>query len=481
MSIHQGQGAKLWGGRFENGRDSLAEQFNASIEVDCQLLEQDVAGSIAHSKMLHKIGVLSLEEQEKLEKGLLEVKQMLQENPELFSIAHEDIHMNVEWLLTKQIGSVAKKLHTARSRNDQVALDFKLYLRAQNEKLQKALLRLMSVLLDLAKAHKETMMPGYTHLQRAQPITLGFHLLTYVYMFERDLERLCEQFKRLDQMPLGAGALAGLPYPVDREMVQSLLGFKSLALHAMDAVSDRDYAVEFLATGSTIQMHFSRLAEELILWSSSEFGYVRLSEAYCTGSSIMPQKRNPDVAELIRGKTGRIYGNLFNLLTTLKALPLAYNKDLQEDKAPVMDTASQLLVMAELMARMLETASFNKEKMAQAVSMGYLNATDLADYWVAKGMAFREAHSCSGAAVKLAESLGLELKDLDQQTYISILKQVLGVLEVPKGYVDESLYEAIDLWHCVKKKASPGSTAILAVEQMILEKENMVKSQQNKK
>lgn len=479
MSIHQGQGAKLWGGRFENGRDSLAEQFNASIEVDHKLLEQDVAGSIAHSKMLHKIGVLSLEEQAKLESGLLTVKQMLLDNPELFSIAHEDIHMNVEWLLTKQIGAVAKKLHTARSRNDQVALDFKLYLREQNQKLQKALLRLMSVLLDLAKAHKETLMPGYTHLQRAQPITLGFHLLTYVYMFERDIERLAEQYKRLGQMPLGAGALAGLPYPVDRDMVKELLGFESLALHAMDAVSDRDYAVEFLASGATIQMHFSRLAEELILWSSNEFGYIRLSEAYCTGSSIMPQKRNPDVAELIRGKTGRIYGNLFNLLTTLKALPLAYNKDLQEDKAPVMDTASQLLVMAELMARMLETASFNKEKMAQAVSLGYLNATDLADYWVAKGMAFREAHSCSGAAVKLAESLGLELKDLDQQTYISLLKQVLGEGADVAHLVNDDLYEAIDLWHCVRKKASLGSTSILAVTHMILEKETVIENFKN--
>lgn len=479
MAIHQGQGAKLWGGRFDNGRDSLAEQFNASIDVDYQLLEQDVAGSIAHSKMLHHIGVLTEQEQQRLERGLLEVKEMLKENPELFSIAHEDIHMNVEWLLTKQIGPVAKKLHTARSRNDQVALDFKLYLREQNQKLQQALCRLMSVLLALAKAHKETLMPGYTHLQRAQPITLGFHLLTYVYMLERDLERLKEQFKRLDQMPLGAGALAGLPYPVDREMVKALLGFNALAEHAMDAVSDRDYAVEFLSAGATIQMHFSRLAEELILWSSSEFGYVRLSEAYCTGSSIMPQKRNPDVAELVRGKTGRIYGNLFNLLTTLKALPLAYNKDLQEDKAPVMDTAKQLLIMAELMARMLETASFNQEKMAQAVSLGYLNATDLADYWVSKGMAFREAHSCSGAAVKLAESLGLELKDLDPQAYGIILKQVLGEEALWSHYVGDDLYEAIDLWHCVKKKASLGSTAILAVEQMIVAKEKVLQNYQN--
>lgn len=474
MAIHQGQGAKLWGGRFESGRDSLAEQFNASIEVDHQFLEQDVAGSIAHSKMLCHIGVLTVEEQEKIEKGLMDVKEMLQEKPELFSVAHEDIHMNIEWLLTKQIGSVAKKLHTARSRNDQVALDFKLYLRDQNQKLQKALLRLMSVLLELSKAHKETLMPGYTHLQRAQPITLGFHLLTYVYMFERDLERLREQFKRLDQMPLGAGALAGLPYPIDREMVKELLGFKSLALHAMDAVSDRDYAIEFLATGATMQMHFSRLAEELILWSSSEFGYIRLAEAYCTGSSIMPQKRNPDVAELIRGKTGRVYGNLFNLLTTLKALPLAYNKDLQEDKAPVMDTASQLLMITELMARMLETANFHKEKMAQAVSLGYLNATDLADYWVSKGMAFREAHSCSGASVKLAESLGVELKDLDQQTFRGILTQVMGEGTAVEKYLGDDLYEAIELWFCVKKKASLGSTAILAVEQMIAEKEMII-------
>lgn len=455
---------KLWGGRFEGKVDSLAEKFNASIEVDQVLLEEDVMGSIGHSQMLLKIGLLTESEQQQIEKGLNEVKQDFQAHPEWFDVNLEDIHMNVEYQLTKKIGEVAKKLHTARSRNDQVALDFRLYTMKQNRLLKSGCLQLMEVLLVQAEAHKESIMPGYTHLQRAQPISLGFHLLTYVEMLKRDIQRLDEQYPRASQMPLGSGALAGLPYPSDREFLKEALGFEGIATHAMDAVSDRDFAVEFLATGALLQMHLSRLAEELILWSSSEFGFIRLDDAYCTGSSIMPQKRNPDMAELIRGKSGRIYGNLLNLLTTLKALPLAYNKDLQEDKAPVMDTAKQLKMALELMARMVATATFNTENMLRAVKTGFLNATDLADYLVKLDIPFRSAHEISGKAVKWAEANGMDLESITLEKYQELLASVFTTKKV---VLDQTLYEAIDPWQSMNQKESSGSTAVLAVEQMI--------------
>lgn len=457
-------GGKLWGGRFTGQTDPLAEAFNASISVDQVLLEEDVAGSIAHSRMLALIGVLTEEEQQCIEKGLLQVKDQFLADPALFSEVHEDIHMNVEQALTAAIGDLGKKLHTARSRNDQVALDFRLYVMKQNKALRAACLQLMQVLIEQAEAHANDLMPGYTHLQRAQPVTLGFHLLTYVAMLSRDVARLDEQYPRISSMPLGSGAMAGLPYPSDRVFLQEALGFESIALHAMDAVSDRDFAVEFLATGALIQTHLSRLAEELILWSSMEFGFIRLHDAYCTGSSIMPQKRNPDVAELIRGKSGRVYGNLLNLLTTLKALPLAYNKDMQEDKAPVIDTASQLLNALTLMARMIDTAVFQTEKMAQAVAAGFLNATDLADYLVSKGLPFRMAHEVSGKAVAMAERAGQTLGDLSLETYQSLVAEVQGLQSV---LVDEGLYQAIDLNYSIAQKKSPGSTAPESVAQML--------------
>lgn len=461
--------AKLWGGRFDSGNDPLAEAFNASIDIDKALLTEDVAGSIAHSKMLAQMGVLTEEEQQKIEQGLRTVEKDLLQNPSLFSQEQEDIHMNVEYLLTLKIGPVAKKLHTARSRNDQVALDFKMYLRSRNQEIHQSLLELIKTLVSLSKKHQGDLMPGYTHLQRAQPVTLGFHLLCYVEMFKRDVERLEEQYPRLNRLPLGSGALAGLPYPTNRELLATDLGFSEIALHAMDAISDRDYAIEFLAAGAMIQMHLSRLAEELILWSTSEFSFIRLSDAYCTGSSIMPQKRNPDVAELIRGKTGRVYGNLVSLLTTLKALPLAYNKDLQEDKQPVIDTAEQLGDSLVLMTRMLATAQFKLENMEKAVKEGFLNATDLADYWVGKGMAFRQAHECSGTAVRTAEKLGLDLESLSVDQYREILTEVLSSqwqVEQPE-LLGEDLYEAINPWTSIHKKQSPGSTALGEIEKMI--------------
>ncbi len=466
-------GGKLWGGRFTGQTDPLAEAFNASIEVDQALLEEDIAGSIAHSRMLEKIGVLSSEEQQLIEAGLLKVKVKFLEHPEQFSIAQEDIHMNIEHALTAEIGDVGKKLHTARSRNDQVALDFRLYVMKQNKALKEACLQLMAVLLEKAEAHSNDLMPGYTHLQRAQPITLGFHLLAYVAMLSRDVARLNEQYPRISSMPLGSGALAGLPYPSDREFLKETLGFESIALHAMDAVSDRDYAIEFLATGSLLQMHLSRLAEELILWSSSEFGFIKLHDAYCTGSSIMPQKRNPDVAELIRGKTGRIYGNLLNLLTTLKALPLAYNKDLQEDKEPVIDTAKQLLNALELMARMVETAEFQTKKMAQSVEAGFLNATDLADYLVSKGLPFRQAHEVSGKAVGQAECEGLTLMELPLEVYQALVNEVSNAQTVQ---VDDNLYQAIDLAYSISQKKSRGSTAPEEVQHMLTHYKNMLQT-----
>lgn len=455
---------KMWGGRFTEKADPLAEQFNASIAVDQYLAEEDVTGSIAHASMLSQIGVLTKDEAGVIAEGLKEILTGLSEGSISLSMAMEDIHMNIESLLTDQVGEVAKKLHTARSRNDQVALDFRMYVKKENLALQEAVLALIETLAKQAKQHADALMPGYTHLQRAQPITLGFHLLAYVEMLKRDYDRLKDQYKRTDCMPLGSGALAGLPYENDRLYLKEALGFSEIALHAMDAVSDRDFAIEFLSTASMLQMHLSRLAEEIILWSSSEFQFIRLSDAYCTGSSIMPQKRNPDIAELIRGKTGKIYGNLMNLLTVLKALPLAYNKDLQEDKAPVIETAKELKMALTLMNRMLQSAKFNREKMAQAVEKGFLNATDLADYFVEKGVAFRLAHECAGTAVKLAENSQRSLQMLTLEEYQAIVDEVLGE-KAPK--VDEPLYQAIDLWQCVEKKKSMGSTALSEVKRMI--------------
>ncbi len=462
---------KLWGGRFDGNCDPLAEAYNASIDIDQVMLAEDIQGSIAHSKMLFEINVLTFEEQQAIEQGLLAVEQDFMAHPELFSAAQEDIHMNVEYQLTLKIGDVAKKLHTARSRNDQVALDFRLYTMKQNRLLKEGLILLMQGLLTQAKTHAASIMPGYTHMQRAQPITLGFHLLTYVEMFKRDLERLEEQYPRIARMPLGAGALAGLPYKTDREFLKNALGFDSVATHAMDAVSDRDFAVEFLATGALIQMHLSRLAEELILWSSSEFKFIKLSDAYCTGSSIMPQKRNPDVAELIRGKTGRIYGNLLNLLTTLKALPLAYNKDLQEDKEPLIDTAKQLMLALTLMTRMIDSATFNTDRMLQAVKEGFLNATDLADYLVGLGIPFRTAHEISGKAVKLAEGSGRDLESLALYEYQAILEAVVSGTDLQLG---SELFESIDPCRSVSQKLSPGSTAVSEVEKMISDNKKLI-------
>ncbi len=466
---------KMWGGRFTDKVDPLAEQFNASIQVDQHLAHEDVSGSIAHAQMLSRIGVLTTEEAQVLTTGLKEILEGLSNGTVTLSMAMEDIHMNIEHLLTNQVGEVAKKLHTARSRNDQVALDFRMYTKKENEALQVAVIELIETLLEKAKVYDSALMPGYTHLQRAQPITLGFHLLAYVEMLRRDYERLKDQYKRTDYMPLGSGALAGLPYPSDRAYVCETLGFSQVTRHAMDAVSDRDFAIEFLSTASILQMHLSRLAEEIILWSSSEFQFIRLSDAYCTGSSIMPQKRNPDIAELIRGKTGKIYGNLMNLLTVLKALPLAYNKDLQEDKGPVIETAHELKQALCLMSRMMASATFNRDKMARAVGTGFLNATDLADYLVEKGTPFRMAHECAGMAVKFAEEAGKTLEEISLETYESIFKEVLGQKSTLS--IDEKLYEAIDLWQCVEKKKSSGSTALKEVKRMISEHEAWLSTQ----
>lgn len=456
--------SKLWGGRFDGKTDPLAEYFNASIEVDKVLLEEDIEGSVAHSRMLAKIGVLTNAEQLSIETGLMAVLKDFQDHPELFSLEQEDIHMNVEHQLTLKIGETAKKLHTARSRNDQVALDFKLYTMKKNRSLKSGIITLIEVLTTAAEAHAGSIMPGYTHLQRAQPVTLGFHLLAYVEMLRRDAERLDEQYPRISRLPLGSGALAGLPYPTDREMLKDLLQFDGIALHAMDAVSDRDYAIEFLSTGALIQMHLSRLAEELILWSTSEFKFIRLDDAYCTGSSIMPQKRNPDVAELIRGKTGRIYGNLMSLLTTLKALPLAYNKDLQEDKQPVIDTAEQLEMALTLMTSMVGTATFNTDQMLKAVKEGFLNATDLADYLVSLGIPFRTAHEISGKAVKLAESQQTDLESLSLADYQELVDSVAPESGIQ---LDLALFEQINPENSINQKLSPGSTAVSQVKAMI--------------
>lgn len=474
----------LWGGRFENGLSETASQFNASWQVDKHLWQEDLSGSIAHAKMLTKIGVLSHAECDALITELEVLKAMPLETVEtLISDGgefYEDVHTVVESLLVKKIGDIAKKLHTGRSRNDQVATDFRLYCMKNTIAMQKEIRQLMKVLVMLADQHQMTLMPGYTHLQRAQPVTLGYHLLAYVAMFQRDYQRLMESYYRTSQLPLGSGALAGVPYANDRDYVVDLLGFEGVCVHAMDAVSDRDFALELLANASMVQMHLSRLAEELILWSTSEFGMVKLSDAFTTGSSIMPQKKNPDVAELIRGKTGRVYGNLVSLFTTLKALPMAYNKDLQEDKEPVMDTVNTLLKELPLMSEMLLSATFNTETMAQAVSKGYLCATDLADYFVSCGIPFRVAHEVTGQAVLKAEAMGVGLEDLTLENYHSI---ALLINQTAHDYSDawekamtESLYIVLDPWHGIHQKKSLGSVHPEAVATMIKTYQDWLKS-----
>lgn len=439
---------KLWGGRFAKDTDSLVEDFHSSISFDKRLYRQDIRGSIAHARMLEKIGILTPAEGQEIITGLELIQRDIQEGKVQFEVGAEDIHMNIEKLLTARIGETGKKLHTGRSRNDQVALDFRLYLREEIDNTKDLLVKLIETLLDLSAAHLETWMPGYTHLQKAQPITLGHHFMAYVQMFLRDLGRLRDTRQRMNVSPLGSGALAATTFPLRREEVAAELEFAGVTLNSLDAVSDRDFALEFLAAVSILMMHLSRLCEELIIWSSGEFSFIMIDDGYATGSSIMPQKKNPDVAELVRGKTGRVYGNLITLLTVMKGLPLAYNKDMQEDKECVFDSVDTIQKSLLVMSPMLATMKVNSSVMAGEAKKGFANATDLADYLAKKNIPFREAHTIVGKLVLECSRKNCALEDLALEDY----KAVSAIFE-------QDLYQAIALETCVGNRKVTGGPA----------------------
>lgn len=440
--------SKLWGGRFTKQTDQLVEEYTASITFDKELAEEDIQGSLAHVAMLGKCGILPLEDVEKITDGLHLVHNRIKRGEQEFSIRDEDIHMNIEKALIDEIGPVGGKLHTGRSRNDQVATDMHLYLRKRVVHFVGLLSKLQEALIGQAKANLDTIVPGYTHLQRAQPILFAHHLMAYVSMFQRDAERLTDSYKRINMLPLGAGALAGTTFPIDRHFVAGRLGFERVYENSLDAVSDRDFILEFLSNASFIMMHLSRLSEELILWSSTEFAFVELDDAFCTGSSIMPQKKNPDVPELVRGKTGRVYGNLMGLLTVLKSLPLAYNKDMQEDKEGMLDTVKTLDGALQLFAPMISTMKVNKERMRQAVNQDFSNATDIADYLVNKGMPFRQAHEVIGKLVLYSIENKKYLLDLELSEFHSFSK-LFG----------EDIYTVLQPEHVVNARNVYGGTA----------------------
>ncbi|NMD37378.1 MAG: argininosuccinate lyase, partial [Christensenellaceae bacterium] len=408
---------KLWGGRFQKDTDAIVDDFNSSISFDKRLYKQDITGSIAHANMLGACGIISKSDADAIIEGLKNILDDIEAGNVEFDIAAEDIHMNVETLLIKKIGDVGKKLHTARSRNDQVALDLKMYCKEQINIIIDSLIKLENTLLNIAKEHKATIMPGFTHLQKAQAISLGHHILAYFQMFSRDITRLKDCYKRMDTMPLGSGALAGTTFPINRQMVADELNFTSLTLNSLDAVSDRDYVVELESAAAISMMHMSRLCEELIIWASDEYKFITMDDAYSTGSSIMPQKKNPDVAELIRGKTGRVYGNLMATLTMLKGIPLAYNKDMQEDKEAIFDTLDTWLACLDILEPMLCTMEINKANMYKSAGGGFTNATDLADYLVKKGIAFRDAHKIAGELVYKCISESKTLEQLSLEDY----------------------------------------------------------------
>lgn len=458
---------KLWGGRFQKDTDKLAGDFHSSLSFDRRLYRYDIQGSIAHARMLAAQGIIEKKEATEIIAGLESILADIEEGKAAFSQDAEDIHMNIEMLLTARIGPAGKKLHTARSRNDQVALDTKMFLKEEIKKTRRLLLELMQTLVEMAARHSGTVMPGYTHLQIAQPVTLGHHLLAYFEMFRRDVERLEDCYRRTDVMPLGAGALAGTTYPLDREMVARELGFAKITENSLDSVSDRDYQLEFLAAASLVMMHLSRFCEEIIIWSSQEFAFVELDDAYSTGSSIMPQKKNPDVAELIRGKTGRVYGSLLSLLTVMKGLPLAYNKDLQEDKEALFDSVDTVQMCLRTFKPMLASLSFRKDRMGRAAAQGYSNATDLADYLVAGGLTFRDAHHVAGHLVSCALQCGKPLEALSLQEMRQGLR-VLGEQNTAgENLIREDVYEALKLSNVVGRRQTYGGTAPVQVRRAV--------------
>ncbi|WP_421114713.1 argininosuccinate lyase [Streptococcus oralis] len=447
---------KLWGGRFEGTVEDWVEQFGASISFDHQLAKFDLMGSLAHVQMLGQTGILSLEEAEQIQDGLQALLRDLEAGELHFDIANEDIHMNMEVLLTEKIGPLAGKLHTARSRNDQVATDMHLYLKEQLGHVLDKLANLNSVLLDLAEKHVETIMPGYTHLQHAQPISFAHHLMAYYNMFQRDSERFAFNLKHTDLSPLGAAALAGTTFPINRQLSSDLLGFQQPYINSLDAVSDRDFILEFLSNASMLMMHMSRFCEEIINWCSFEYQYISLSDSFSTGSSIMPQKKNPDMAELIRGKTGRVYGHLLGLLTVMKSLPLAYNKDLQEDKEGMFDTVETILNSLDVLAGMLSSMQVNKAKMQQSTENDFSNATELADYLAEKGLPFREAHEIVGKLVLDSIKHGKNIQDWD-----------LEELQVYHPLIEEDIYIYLRPETAVQRRNSLGGTGFEQVKYQI--------------
>lgn len=447
---------KLWGGRFESTVEDWVEQFGASISFDHQLAKFDLMGSLAHVQMLGQTGILSLEEAEQIQDGLQALLRDLEAGELHFDIANEDIHMNMEVLLMEKIGPLAGKLHTARSRNDQVATDMHLYLKEQLGHVLDKLANLNSVLLDLAEKHVETIMPGYTHLQHAQPISFAHHLMAYYNMFQRDSERFAFNLKHTDLSPLGAAALAGTTFPIDRQLSSDLLGFQQPYTNSLDAVSDRDFILEFLSNASILMMHMSRFCEEIINWCSFEYQYISLSDSFSTGSSIMPQKKNPDMAELIRGKTGRVYGHLLGLLTVMKSLPLAYNKDLQEDKEGMFDIVETILNSLDVLAGMLSSMQINKSKMQQSTENDFSNATELADYLAEKGLPFREAHEIVGKLVLDSIKHGKNIQDWD-----------LEELQVYHPLIEEDIYIYLRPETAVQRRNSLGGTGFEQVKYQI--------------
>lgn len=448
---------KLWGGRFSASAAKILDEFNASLPFDKKLYKQDILGSQTHAKMLAKCGILTQSEAEKICEGLEQVKEEIERGEFEFILSDEDIHMAVEKRLTQIIGEVGKKLHTARSRNDQVALDFRLFVLDSNRHLRALILELINTLLEIAKQHTQTMLPGMTHLQHAQPVNFGFLMCAYMSMFVRDFERLESSFKRNNYCPLGAAALAGTPYATDRFFTAKALGFIAPTLNATDSVSDRDFALDFLYDCSMVAMHISRLAEELVLWSSYEFRFITLSDAYSTGSSIMPQKKNPDVPELLRGKSGRVYGNLLSLLVVMKGLPLAYNKDTQEDKESVFDSFETLDIALRILNDTLKTMTINVDSMLKACKRGHLSATDLADFLVQTcGIPFREAHHITGKAVAFAESLNKDLSELTREELCSV-----------DSRIPQDAHKSLDLMASMNSRNSYGGTSTQATKTQI--------------
>ena len=456
--------AKMWAGRTDGIVNQLADDFNSSIHFDKKLYKQDIKGSMAHAAMLSACNIISEKEKEQIIDGLDSILQDLEKGNLLFDMSCEDIHMFVEQELTSRIGEAGKKLHTARSRNDQVALDMRLYLREETEAIKLQLINLVNTITNKAELYKDCIMPGYTHLQRAQPVSFAHHLLAYAMMLLRDISRLDDCQKRINVSPIGCCALAGTTYNTDRRYEAKLLGMDDICLNSLDGVSDRDFCVELLSDLSLVMMHLSRFCEEIVLWTSWEFKFVELSDDYTTGSSIMPQKKNSDMAELIRGKTGRVYGDLVALLTVLKGLPLAYNKDMQEDKESVFDAVDTINKCLPVMNGMVDTMTVLKENMCTAAQKGFINATDLADYMVKKGMPFRTAYKISGSIVGDCIKKGCVLEDLTLENY----KEYSEIFE-------NDLYEAINLQNCMNKRISEGGTSSSSVDKQIEHIKNMLK------